>query len=129
VENRNFHLKNNKSDLKVDCAAAHGFTRTIYHSSWNQLPDPALQGAEKNMMIDKRFEKPLGLVLAGSHHMINSIREASWLLADQWPNFSSESFQKALAACADALEGKRSTSYARRALVVAAHRDKVEIIV
>lgn len=80
------------------------------------------------MTIDKPFEKPVSIVIAGSQHMINSIREASWVLADQWPDFSSQAFQKALAACADALEGKRSTSYARRALVVAAHKDKVEIV-
>lgn len=80
------------------------------------------------MTIDKPFEKPVAVVIAGSQHMIKSIREAAWVLADQWPDFSSQSFRKALTACADALEGKRSTSYARRALVVAAYKDKVEIV-
>ncbi|HBF29795.1 DUF982 domain-containing protein [Rhizobium sp.] len=80
------------------------------------------------MTIDKPFEKPVAIVIAGTQHMIQSIREAAWLLADQWPDFSSKSFQKALAACADALEGKRSPSYARRALVVAAYKDKIEIV-
>lgn len=81
------------------------------------------------MPIDKQFEKPFALVIAGSRHMIGSIREAAWILADQWPDFSSASFRRALTACGDALEGKRSTSYARRALLIAAHKDKVEIII
>jgi hypothetical protein len=80
------------------------------------------------MPIDKSFEKPLALVIEGSRHAIGSIREAAWVLADKWPDFSSAPFRRALAACGDALEGKRSTSYARRALLLAAHSDKVEIV-
>ncbi|THF52365.1 DUF982 domain-containing protein [Allorhizobium terrae] len=81
------------------------------------------------MTVDRKFERPISLVIEGSHHVIGSIREAAWILADRWPDFSSTSFRKALAACADALEGKRSAAYARRALLVAARRDKIDIAV
>lgn len=79
------------------------------------------------MPIDKQFEQPVALVIAGTRHIVGSIREAAWILADQWPDFSSVSFRRALAACGDALEGKRSPSYARRALLIAARKDHVEI--
>jgi len=79
------------------------------------------------MTIDKHFQRPVALIIAGTTHMVSSIREAAWLLADQWPDFSCEYFRRALSACAAALEGRRSASYARRALILAAHRANLAI--
>ncbi|MCM2292132.1 DUF982 domain-containing protein [Allorhizobium sp. BGMRC 0089] len=77
------------------------------------------------MINDKTFERPLTFTISGTHHKVASLREAAWLLADCWPDFSCATFRRALAACGAALEGKRSVSYARRALILAAHKAQV----
>ncbi|MGV1952820.1 MULTISPECIES: DUF982 domain-containing protein [Rhizobium/Agrobacterium group] len=108
------------------------YTAKIYYSHRIFSAEPmvnrgVMSRGEHDMTLDRDFQRPVALVIAGTTHMVRSIREAAWLLADQWPDFSCEYFRKALSACAAALEGRRSATYARRALILAAHRANVAI--
>ncbi|MBP1849831.1 DUF982 domain-containing protein [Rhizobium halophytocola] len=65
------------------------------------------------MPLDRPLPSPLALVINGSRHIIGSLREAAWLLADAWPDPGCAGLRTALAACAAALEGRLSVDEAR----------------
>ena len=81
------------------------------------------------MIDDKVFSVPV--VLSSGDKLkftIRSVREASWYLAEKWPRLEGSAFMRALRACAAALEGKRGSAYARRALLLAAREAELGIV-
>jgi Protein of unknown function (DUF982). len=79
------------------------------------------------MPYDRPFHLPIILVIAGGRHVIRSVREAAWLLAETWPDVNSKRFRAALAACAAAMEGRIAAAQARHAVVEAAHAAGVPV--
>ncbi|MCL6707931.1 DUF982 domain-containing protein [Pseudomonas sp. R2.Fl] len=79
------------------------------------------------MPFDRPFHLPIILVIAGARHVVHSVREAAWLLAETWPDVDSKRFRAALAACAAAMEGRIAAAQARRAVVEAAHAAGVPV--
>lgn len=81
------------------------------------------------MTDDKFFSVPV--VLSSGEKIrftIRSVREAAWFLAEKWPRFEGSAFMRALRACAAALEGRRGSAYARRALLLAAREADLAIV-
>lgn len=80
------------------------------------------------MTDDKFFSVPVTLSAEGNKRFtIRSVREAAWILAEKWPRFEGSAFMRALRACAAALEGRRPTTYARRALMLAAREADLKV--
>jgi hypothetical protein len=81
------------------------------------------------MTEDKIFSNPV-VLSAGDKLMftIRSVREALWYLAEKWPRLEGSAFMRALRACAAALEGRRGSAYARRALLLAAREADLAIV-
>lgn len=81
------------------------------------------------MTDDKIFSVPVILSSGGkSLFTIRSVREAAWYLAEKWPRLEGTAFMRALRACAAALEGRRGSAYARRALVLAAREAELSVV-
>lgn len=81
------------------------------------------------MTDDKFFSVPVTLSAGGkTRFTIRSVREAAWFLAEKWPKLEGSAFMRALRACAAALEGKRGSAYARRALLLAAREADLSIV-
>lgn len=81
------------------------------------------------MTDDKFFSIPVTLSSGGTtRFIIKSVREAAWFLAEKWPRLEGTAFMRALRACAAALEGRRGSAYARRALLLAAREADLAII-
>ena len=81
------------------------------------------------MTDDKFFSVPVVLSSDDSHRFtIRSVREAAWFLAEKWPRLEGSAFMRALRACAAALEGRRGSAYARRALLLAAREAELSIV-
>lgn len=82
-----------------------------------------------HMTDDKFFSVPVVLSSNGTARFtIRSVREAAWYLAEKWPTLEGTAFMRALRACAAALEGKRGSDYARRALLLAARDADLTIV-
>lgn len=80
------------------------------------------------MTDDKFFSVPVTLSSGDKKKFtIRSVREAAWVLAEKWPRLDGSAFMKALRACAAALEGRRGSAYARRALLLAAREADLAI--
>ena len=80
------------------------------------------------MTDDKYFGVPVTLSSGGARKFtIKSVREAAWILAEKWPRFEGSAFMRALRACAAVLEGRRSASHARRALMLAAREADLKV--
>ena len=81
------------------------------------------------MTDDKFFSVPVTLSSGGkTRFTIRSVREAAWFLAEKWPRLEGSAFMRALRACAAALEGRRGSDYARRALLLAAREAELAIV-
>jgi hypothetical protein len=81
------------------------------------------------MTDDKFFSVPVTLNSGGkTNFTIRSVREAAWFLAEKWPRLEGSAFMRALRACAAALEGRRGSAYARRALLLAAREAELAIV-
>jgi hypothetical protein len=82
-----------------------------------------------HMTDDKIFSVPVILSSGGkTRFTIRSVREAAWFLAEKWPRLEGSAFMRALRACAAALEGRRGSAYARRALLLAAREAELAIV-
>lgn len=81
------------------------------------------------MTDDKYFSVPVTLSAGGKKRFtIRSVREAAWVLAEKWPRLDGSAFMRALRACAAALEGRRSATHARRALLLAAREAELRVV-
>src|SRR6478609_5221826 len=91
-------------------------------------PTCALCGANEVSMTETTFwNRPVVIVIGSAKHIVRNTREAAWLLADQWPVIGGKSFIRALRACAASLEGKKSATYARLALIAAARHANLSV--
>ncbi len=79
------------------------------------------------MTDEKLWNRPVIIAIGSAKYIVKSTREAAWLLADKWPVLTGKPFIRALKACAAAMEGKRSTAYARMALIAAARHADLRI--
>ncbi|MBW9114781.1 DUF982 domain-containing protein [Rhizobium cauense] len=68
-----------------------------------------------------QWHTPVVVNIGSARHVVRGTQEAAWLLADKWPTLTGNSFVRALKACAAALEGRRTQTYARLAFIAAAH--------
>jgi hypothetical protein len=75
---------------------------------------------EVDMTDCRLWNEPVLIVIGTTKHPVRSTGEAAWLLADRWPVLTGKAFTRALKACAAAIDGKRSTAFARLALIAAA---------
>ncbi|EPE96866.1 DUF982 domain-containing protein [Rhizobium grahamii] len=73
------------------------------------------------------WNRPVVIVIGSAKHIVRNTREAAWLLADKWPVVGGKSFIRALRACAASLEGKKSATYARLALIAAARHANLSV--
>ncbi|MBO3760043.1 DUF982 domain-containing protein [Ciceribacter sp. L1K22] len=80
------------------------------------------------MPFDRDFHAPIIIIIAGARHVVRSVREAAWLLADCWPDVGCQRFRAALAACAAAMEGRLAAAKARLAVVEAARAAGVPVL-
>lgn len=76
------------------------------------------------------WEKTLGIVLPGAARprFVRDVATAMHLLAELWPVTYGRAYQRALAFCARALEGRISATRARLAFIAAAREARVEVV-
>jgi hypothetical protein len=79
------------------------------------------------MTDEKLWKRPLIIAIGSVKYVVKGTRDAAWLLADKWPVLTSDSFVRALKACAAVLEGKRGVGHARQALIAAARDANLQI--
>ncbi|QRY70470.1 DUF982 domain-containing protein (plasmid) [Ensifer sp. PDNC004] len=81
-------------------------------------------------MLDMIWDQALVVLLPGMSRAmeIEDPRSAMFLLAEKWPVTHGREFQRALAFCAEAIEGKCPPSKARLAFLAAARRANVLIV-
>ena len=79
------------------------------------------------MMDEKPFDKPVTIELGhvGKYRRIHTTREAAECLMTDWPLNRGLRHKDALDTCLKVLEGHRSTSDAREALIAAARESEV----
>ncbi len=77
------------------------------------------------------WDKTLGILLPGSvrPRFVRDVAGAMHLLAELWPVTYGRAYQRALAFCARALEGRMSATRARLAFIAAAREAKVQITI
>nr|WP_298105667.1 DUF982 domain-containing protein [uncultured Shinella sp.] len=76
------------------------------------------------------WDKTLGILLPGSARprFVRDVASAMHLLAELWPVTYGRAYQRALAFCARALEGRMSAARARLAFIAAAREARVEVV-
>jgi hypothetical protein len=81
-------------------------------------------------MLSVIWDHALAILLPGKPRAIEirDPRNAMFVLAEKWPVTHGRSFQRALAYCAKAIEGKCSPSKARLAFLSAAREANVLVI-
>jgi hypothetical protein len=84
----------------------------------------------KNEMLSVIWENALAILLPGMPRAmrIKDPRNAMFVLAEKWPVTYGRAFQRALAFCAKAIEGKCSPSKARLAFLAAAREANVVVV-
>ncbi|WP_420829018.1 DUF982 domain-containing protein [Ensifer adhaerens] len=81
-------------------------------------------------MLAATWDSTLVILLPGMSRAIEikDARNAQFVLAERWPVTYGPAFQRALAFCARATEGKCSPTRARLALLAAAREAKVAVV-
>ncbi|CAK7256193.1 MULTISPECIES: DUF982 domain-containing protein [unclassified Shinella] len=81
-------------------------------------------------MPTTHWNRKLGILLPGAlrPRFIEDIRNAMYVLAELWPVTYGKAYQRALAFCTRALEGRTSAARARLAFIAAAREARVEIV-
>ncbi len=81
-------------------------------------------------MLAATWDSTLVILLPGMSRAIEikDARNAMFVLAERWPVTYGPAFQRALAFCAHATEGKCSPTRARLALLAAAREAKVAVV-
>ena len=81
-------------------------------------------------MLPVIWDRTIAILLPGFHRAmeIRDARNAMFVLAEKWPVTYGRAFQRALAFCAKAIEGKCSPSRARLAFLAAAREANVAVI-
>ncbi|WP_257951362.1 DUF982 domain-containing protein [Shinella sp. CPCC 101442] len=80
-------------------------------------------------MLSVTWDRALAILLPGMPRAmtISCARNAMFVLAEKWPVTYGRAFQRALAFCARAMEGKCSPSRARLAFLAAAREANVVV--
>ncbi len=81
-------------------------------------------------MLSTIWDRALAILLPGMPRAIEirDARNAMFVLAEKWPVTYGRAFQRALAFCAKAIEGKCSPSKARLAFLAAAREANVAVV-
>lgn len=76
------------------------------------------------------WDKKLSILLPGAQRprFVQDVRNAMYLLAELWPVTYGKAYQRALAFCARALEGRGSATRARLAFIAAAREAQVQVV-
>jgi hypothetical protein len=76
------------------------------------------------------WDRALGVLLPGASRprFVRDVASAMHLLAELWPVTYGHAYQRALAFCARALEGRMSATRARLAFIAAAREARVEVM-
>jgi hypothetical protein len=76
------------------------------------------------------WDKKLGILLPGAlrPRFVQDVRSAMHMLAELWPVTYGKAYQRALAFCARALEGRGTPARARLAFIAAAREARVELV-
>jgi hypothetical protein len=108
--------------------------KSKFHRSDTELACPiGINGPEKigkNEMLSVIWDNALAILLPGMPRAmrIKDPRNAMFVLAEKWPITYGRAFQRALAFCAKAIEGKCSPSKARLAFLAAAREANVVVV-
>jgi len=81
-------------------------------------------------MASINWDRKLGILLPGAlrPRFVDDVRNAMFLLAELWPVTYGKAYQRALAFCARALEGRGSVNRARLAFIAAAREARVQLV-
>jgi hypothetical protein len=81
-------------------------------------------------MLSVIWDHALAILLPGTSRTIDirDPRSAMYVLAEKWPVTYGRAFQRALALCAKAIEGRCSPSMARLAFLAAAREANVVVV-
>ena len=81
-------------------------------------------------MTSINWDKKLGILLPGAlrPRFVQDVASAMHLLAESWPVTYGKAYQRALAFCARALEGRGSAARARLAFIAAAREARVQLV-
>ena len=76
------------------------------------------------------WDEKLGILLPGAlrPRFVRDVGSAMYLLAELWPVTYGKAYQRALAFCARALEGRGSAARARLAFIAAAREARVQVV-